>query len=218
MKKQKQQFFILILCLVILLVGYYALQRYNAYQASLPQEDAAEPFLGVSSEEIIEFSYVYDGETYSFVKEEDTWKSAEDTSLNIDQTKTGNMVSKISQLAAETVIEAVEDMSVYGLDEPERTITFATADVSARIEIGDYNSMQSVYYLRVDDGTTVYAVESTSLTSFSYTLEDLIVEEEEEEEEATDEDAVDEEASEEAVDEDAVDEEVSEEVADEDAE
>lgn len=178
MKNQKKQFLILVICLVILLGGYIALQKYNENQANQVTEEAAEPIIQVLSDEITEFSYVYEGETNSFIKEEETWKNKEDSSLNIDQTIIGNMVSQIGHITAETAIENVEDLSLYGLDEPERTITFATADLSAQIQIGDYNSMQDVYYLRIDGSTTVYAVVSTQLKTFKYTLEDLIVEEE----------------------------------------
>lgn len=183
MKNQKKQFLILVICLVVLLGGYVCLMKYNEKQADVPQEAVAEPIIQVLSEEITEFSYDYEGETYSFVLEEDTWKNKEDTSLNIDQTIVGNMVSQISQITADTAIENVEDLSLYGLDTPERIIAFVTSDTSAQIQIGDYNTMQDLYYLRVDEGTTVYAVASTRLKTFKYTLEDLVVEEATEEEE-----------------------------------
>ena len=190
MKKQKKQFFILMICLAVLIMGYFALQKYNEKQASLPVEDVAEPIMQVLSEEITEFSYVYEGETYSFVMEEETWKNKEDTSLNIDQTLIGNMVSRIGQMTAETTIENVTDLSLYGLDAPERTISFVTTEVSSQIQIGNYNSMQDVYYLRIDENTTVYAVTSSQLKSFKYTLEDLIVEEEEVTEETVQEEII----------------------------
>ncbi len=177
MKNQKKQLFILVFCLVILLGGYVCLMKYNEKQAEVPQEAVAEPIVQVFSEEIKEFSYDYEGETYRFVLEEDVWKNKEDTSLNIDQTIVGNMVSQISQITADTTLENVEDLSLYGLDTPERIIAFATADVSVQIQIGDYNSMQDLYYLRVDEGTTVYAITSTRLKTFKYTLDDLIIEE-----------------------------------------
>ena len=82
------------------------------------------------------------------------------------------------------------DLSLYGLDAPERTISFVTTEVSSQIQIGNYNSMQDVYYLRIDENTTVYAVTSSQLKSFKYTLEDLIVEEEEVTEETVQEEII----------------------------
>lgn len=177
MKKQKVQFLILIIVLVVLIVGYFGIQRYNEYLANQPEEEPAEMVIDMDSSEVMEITYTYDGETYSFVKEDDVWKNKEDTSLSIIQSRLENMATKITQIEAIGIIENVSDMSEYGLDEPSRTISFSTADVSCEVKVGDYNTMSAVYYISVDDGTTVYAMGTSTVLAFNYTLDDLIEEE-----------------------------------------
>ena len=178
----------MLLALVLLAAAFLGIRQYNKNAASTTSatEDTQETVLDVNSDDIISFSYVYDGETYSFEKEDDTWYYADDHSLNLKQERIKAMLLKVAPLKVNQAIENVTDMSQYGLADPERTIQYETADRSVIINVGNLNSMTSQYYIAFPSEMTVYAVATNVVTGFNYTLEDLVeVEETAEETEST---------------------------------
>lgn len=192
MKKQQKQLLILLVILVALAAAFLGLKQYNKAQSEKPQEDEGITVANLNKDEIIRFSYDYEGETYYFEKEEDTWYDAEDHSLTLKQSGITAKLAKVSPLKAEQVIENVTDMTQYGLDEPSKTLSFETATESVIFYIGDYNSVSQVYYLCKPSETTVYTVQAQYVTVFDYALEDLV----EESDEATVEETMAEEAEE----------------------
>lgn len=186
MKKQSRQFVILIAALAFLAAAFFGLKQYNKVQDGKPEEDSAETttLVDIDEEDIIRFSYKYNGESYTFEKEEDTWYYAEDPSMSMNQYSINVMVSKLAEVEAIDTLENVTDMAQYGLADPERTIQYETADASYTFWIGDYNSMTYVYYLRIPSETTVYTVSAQMVSIFTRTPEDM-----KEEEESTEEDA-----------------------------
>jgi hypothetical protein len=183
MKKQAGQLIALLVVLAVLAAGFAALRRYNEEQADKPaEEDTSISVNDLASEDVSRISYDYDGVTYSFVKEDDTWYSESDRELSITQNRITSMASYLAPLEAETVIENVTDYEQYGLDNPERTITCETADDSFTVLIGDYNSVAGGYYIMLENGDAVYLVQTKFLTVFNYSLEDLTETEEETEE------------------------------------
>lgn len=198
MKKQRKQLIILLVVLAVLAACFLGLQQYNKIQSETPQEEEGITIVNLDRDEIVKFSYDYEGETYQFEKEGDTWYYAEDHSLNLNQNTITAKVAKVSPLEAEQVIENVTDLTQYGLDEPSKVVTFETATESVILYMGDYNSVTQVYYVCKPSETTVYTVEAHNVTAFNYALEDLIEEEEETEETATEEAAAEETATEEA--------------------
>ena len=168
----------MLLALVVLAAAFLGIRQYNknASSATSTTEDTQETVLDVNSDDITSFSYVYDGETYSFEKEDDTWYYADDHSLKLNQDRIKAMILKVAPLKADQVIENVTDMSQYGLADPERTIQYETADRSVIINIGNLNSMTSQYYIAFPSEMKVYVVATNVVTGFNYTLEDLVEE------------------------------------------
>lgn len=168
--------------LVVLVGGFFLLRAYNDKQAEAADETESTTITIVDgdSDDVTGLSYVYDGETYTFEKEDDTWYYADDHSINITQATITTMISRVMPLEAEQVITDVTDYDQYGLAEPERTITITTADASYTYYIGDANEiMDGNYYLQVDGSEDVLLVDYYIVTSFNKTLDDLIEEEEE---------------------------------------
>ena len=177
----------MLLALVVLAAVFLGIRQYNKNEANDTgvTESIDETVLDVDYDDIISFSYVYDGETYSFEKEDDTWYSVEDHSLNLNQNRIKAMILKVAPLKVNQTITEVTDMSQYGLANPERTIQYETADRSVIINVGSLNSMTSQYYIAFPSETTVYAVTTNVVTGFNYTLDDLVEETEESTEEST---------------------------------
>ena len=168
----------MLLALVVLAAAFLGIRQYNknASSATSLTEDTQETVLDVNSDDITSFRYVYEGETYAFEKEDETWYYADDHSLNLNQDRIKAMILKVAPLKADQVIENVTDMSQYGLADPERTIQYETADRSVIINVGNLNSMTSQYYIAFPSEMKVYVVATNVVTGFNYTLEDLVEE------------------------------------------
>lgn len=178
MKKKQRQMIGMLLALVVLAAVFLGIRQYNKNIASATSttEDTQETVLDVNSNDITSFRYVYEGETYAFEKEDETWYYADDHSLNLNQDRIKAMILKVAPLKADQVIENVTDMSQYGLADPERTIQYETADRSVIINVGNLNSMTSQYYIAFPSEMKVYAVTTNVVTGFNYTLDDLVEE------------------------------------------
>ena len=168
----------MLLALVVLAAAFLGIRQYNknASSATSITEDTQETVLDVNSDDITSFRYVYEGETYAFEKEDETWYYADDHSLNLNQDRIKAMILKVAPLKADQVIENVTDMSQYGLADPERTIQYETADRRVIINVGNLNSMTSQYYIAFPSEMKVYVVTTNVVTGFNYTLDDLVEE------------------------------------------
>lgn len=178
MKKKQRQMIGMLLALVVLAAAFLGIRQYNknASSATSTTEDIQETVLDVNSDDVTSFSYVYEGETYAFEKEDDTWYYTDDHSLNLNQDRIKAMILKVAPLKADQVIGNVTDMSQYGLADPDRTIQYETADRSVIINVGNLNSMTSQYYIAFPSEMKVYVVATNVVTGFNYTLEDLVEE------------------------------------------
>ena len=178
MKKKQRQMIGMLLALVVLAAVFLGIRQYNKNIASATSttEDTQEMVLDVNSDDITSFRYVYEGETYAFEKEDDTWYYTDDHSLNLNQDRIKAMILKVAPLKADQVIGNVTDMSQYGLADPDRTIQYETADRSVIINVGNLNSMTSQYYIAFPSEMKVYVVATNVVTGFNYTLEDLVEE------------------------------------------
>lgn len=178
MKKKQRQMIGMLLALVVLAAAFLGIRQYNKNIASATSttEDTQETVLDVNSDDITSFRYVYEGETYAFEKEDETWYYTDDHSLNLNQDRIKAMILKVAPLKADQVIGNVTDMSQYGLADPDRTIQYETADRSVIINVGNLNSMTSQYYIAFPSEMKVYVVATNVVTGFNYTLEDLVEE------------------------------------------
>jgi hypothetical protein len=177
MKKQQLQLAILAAAVVILLAAFFGIRHYNDTQEQASDTKDVERIVDISRDDITKFSYEYDGETYSFEKEDDTWYSVDDHSRNLNQTVIEAMLTKLAGLDVVMSIENVTDMSQYGLDKDYTTYEYETADKSYILHVGNKNSVTGVYYMSMPSEDTVYAIEYNSLIgSFERTLDDLTIE------------------------------------------
>lgn len=173
MKGQRKQLLVLLAVLAVLGGCFWGLRQYNRAQSGNPGEKDGETVLSVNQEDIIKISYNYEGQDFTFEKEGEVWYYAPDHSLNIMQYRIDTMLRNISEITASDLIKNPADAVQYGLEEPQRKITFETADAQYVIYVGDYNSMTGVYYISMPSDPTVYAVPDMTVNAFNYTVEDL---------------------------------------------
>ncbi len=178
MKKQLVQLMVLLLVLGALAAAFFGLKQYNKAQSEKGEEDMTEIAVDAALDDIVRFSYDYSGENYTFEKEGDTWYYAEDHSLEVLQYQMTGMLEGVAPLRAELIIENVADMAQYGLTEAQKTIQYETENETYVLEVGDYNSVSGVYYVREPGENTVYAVAQTTVTAFNKSMDVLVKEEE----------------------------------------
>lgn len=174
---------ILTLVLVVLVSVLSLVKVYSGGVDDIGTEDA-EVLVDVATEDIIKFSYDYEGVTYTFEKVDDTWYYAEDHSLNITQYQISNMLSGVAPLEFIMQIDGVEEAAQYGLSESGRMLQYETADAQYTFELGGENQVVDSAYIRRPSDSTVYVVDSSVVTMFNKALEELVDEAENTEETA----------------------------------
>ena len=173
--KKSVRMVILLLVLVVLLGAVFGLRKQNNNGNDTEVATETEiTVLDVKKEDVVRISYDYEGENYSFEKQDGIWYSTPDTSLEVTQMFINSMAGIVAPLRAQQVLENVTNMSQYGLEKDVRTIHFETAEASYDLEVGSYNAVADVYYMRKASDTTVYVVSSITVAAFDKELEDVI--------------------------------------------
>lgn len=183
MKKQRKQMILLLLVLVVLVGGYFGVQYYN--ENAVPEETVKETeyVLEIEEDSIQRIAYSYEDAEYAFAKNGEDWTYETDATVNLDSYYINLMESRCEKMSIKDKIENVTDMSQYGLADPERYISFETAETVYTFYVGDHNKVSNGYYVCEPESNTVYLVEYVVIAAFNKTLEDLIEEEAEETEE-----------------------------------
>lgn len=184
MKKQKKQLITLCILLLICIVAWVGLTKWNKSQEQKKQEEeeASKVMVtDITTEDVNAFSYQYNNETLSFVKEDDTWYYEADKSISLDQDTMETLVATAAQLTAEQEIRDYEDLSEYGLETPLNTITLTTGNGTTTLLIGNKNDMLSQYYVKTDQSDSIYLAGSAVYTTYQKGIADLTVTESTEE-------------------------------------
>lgn len=183
MKKQKIQFIILAVICIICIGGYFLVKN---TEFSRDEETAETTVTDFSKDDVIQLAVTGDHELH-FVKQDDVWTEQSLPDENITQSSVNYLLTLIDNITTpETVIEAPQDLSEYGLEEPYRTICATLGDgTEITIYAGNESSLLSKYYIRVEGDDNVYLVSSYIVTEFDKTAEEFIEEEVETETEET---------------------------------
>ena len=184
MKKQKKQLIALCILLLICIVAWVGLTKWNKSQEQKKQEEeeASKVMVtDVNTEDVNAFSYQYNNETLSFVKEDDTGYYEADKSISLDQDNMETLIATTAQLTAEQEIKDYEDLSEYGLETPSNTITLTTGDGTTTLLIGNKNDMLSQYYVKTNQSDSIYLAGSAVYTTYQKGIADLTVTESTEE-------------------------------------
>lgn len=184
MKKQKKQLIALCILLLICIVAWAGLTKWNKSQEQKKQEEeeaSKVTVTDVATEDVNAFSYQYNNETLSFVKEDGTWYYETDKSISLDQDTMKTLVATAAQLTAEQEIKDYEDLSEYGLETPLNTITLTTGDGTTTLLIGNKNDMLSQYYVKTDQSDSIYLAGSAVYTTYQKGIAELTVTESTEE-------------------------------------
>lgn len=175
MKKYKTMF--IFLAVLVVLVGVYFLMNV----LNKKQEEASEDgYMMTEFTELVAIEYT-DGETtMSFVKEEDEWKLAGQTETVLDADAVNAIADELCQIKAVRVLSGADEISAYGLDEPQYTITIEHEEGSeTTIYIGGGTGEN--YYATIGEKVVVYVIESSVVDALEFDMEALQKQEEESE-------------------------------------
>lgn len=100
------------------------------------------------------------------------WVCDNDPELKLNTSKITTMLGCITSITASEKFDADTDVSDFGFDTPQNTITMTTDDNTYTIVVGAKNAMLSQYYIKVNDD--VYLSSTTIPSQFAVTLDDLI--------------------------------------------
>ena len=122
-------------------------------------------------------------ETESSETEYVQWVCDNDPELKLNTSKITTMLGCITSITASEKFDADTDVSDFGFDTPQNTITMTTDDNTYTIVVGAKNAMLSQYYIKVNDD--VYLSSTTIPSQFAVTLDDLIQSDDSEDTETT---------------------------------
>ncbi len=176
MNNRSKRLFILIGILVVASAATFAVTRMEDKKEEI--KTSGEVVLEIDPESVDSLSWNYDGSTLSFHKGEDeTWLYDEDEAFPVDPEKIQTLLEEFQAFRAAFTIENAEDLSQYGLDNPELTINLTAGDTSYTIDLGSYSTMDEQRYLSDGDGN-VYLAVSDPLDAYGKELSDLILQDE----------------------------------------
>ena len=179
MKKQKIQLMTLLVILGCAIGAYFAAKAYSAHKEAT-EKSTSYTALSLSDNDISGIKNITaandaGGFNVNHDSDTDTWSFADFPDEKVDTTQIKTMTDALSDLSSDNEITDVTDFTQYGLDSPVMTITITLSDGSThKLEVGDYNSQISEYYLRVDDADTVYTISSTIYSDFNLTTSNLV--------------------------------------------
>ena len=124
-------------------------------------------------EAAIDTSEATTGDITEAAAEDDTEDTTEDTAQGADgenaetirqvnQDTVSAYLDDICAFTAKQEITNVTDYSDYGISDESDTVTLQLANDLYVFRIGDYNSLAGGYYLTVNDGSSVYLIDSST--------------------------------------------------------
>lgn len=179
-RKSKRNLIVLLILIVVLLVIFLFLKKNE--DADFMQEEAVTteesvPVVNINKEEVTDMEFIRsDGGSFTLHRQEDTWNyleeaaidtsedSAEDTETirQVNQDTVSAYLDDICAFTAKQEITDVTDYSDYGISDESDTVTLQLANDLYVFRIGDYNSLAGGYYLTVNDGSSVYLIDSST--------------------------------------------------------
>lgn len=169
MKRSKRLFAMLGVLAIVCAATFAAMQ---VEQRKEQIKVSGQVVLEISADDVQSLKWDYDDVSLAFHKEE-TWLYDEDEAFPVDEEKVNALLEQFASFGVSFVIEEVTDYGVYGLDEPECTIVFTTAEESYTIKLGKFSNLDEERYVSIGDGN-VYLAKNDPLEVFDVTLRDMI--------------------------------------------
>lgn len=161
--------------ILLILIGVYVGLKVAGPEEDKEQTEEKEiTAFEVKGENISKVSIENDGVMYTFVKEEETWKYAEDENLPLNQAVVSNIISGLTSVKAQRELKDIENPADYGLSEPKLKVIITDKDNAETVlNFGDDNEAVSGAYMSVGNNEKIYLVNSTVKTDLQFEKNDL---------------------------------------------
>ena len=170
--KRKKKLLTLLAVLAVIVGAAFGAARLNPDNQEAAEEELDTVVYSLEADAAESLSWTKDGEILSFVKSGETWVYETDNTFPLDETAISAMLSQLSEVSSTKTIEAVEDVTQYGLEDPVCTVTVTTDEIT-ELRFGDETSLGGERYLSIGDGN-VYLVDSNLTDIFDYDLYDMV--------------------------------------------
>ena len=167
---RSKKLYILLGILAVACIATFAVMQMEERKEQI--KETGEIILDLPSESVQSLSWEYNEETLAFHKDE-SWLYDEDENFPVSEEKIHELLEQFQSFNAAFIIEDVEDLGQYGLDDPICTISLSTEEQDYEIKLGDYSKMDSQRYVSIGDGN-VYLVKHDPLDEYDAVLSDMI--------------------------------------------
>lgn len=169
MVKNKRGLLAALFILILLSVLYLFLKFRNQEEET---EESVKTVFQIDAEQIDELKVEYNKTIYTFLHEKDSWSYKEDSQFPLNEAFVLNLVSKVTSVEAVRELGEPDDISEYGLDEPEIQVSVLDSNGEETIlEFGGTNEAVSGCYLKT--GNKIYLVDSEIKQAFAIDKGDL---------------------------------------------
>lgn len=179
MQKQKKQFVIACILLVLCVAGCLCLKQYNDQKKQEEAEQEKEKVIHVGKIDIEDadaFSYLVNGEELSFQKDgSGNWCSEKAPDVKLDQNMVKSLLAQVKDLTAEEEIDAAADEKEYGFDQPNQILEIRIKDRTITLTAGSENQISKQYYLKTSESKKIYLIQTDLSKQFAKSIEDLKV-------------------------------------------
>lgn len=117
--KRYKRLYVVLAVLLAACIATFALSRYKAQKEQI--QTSGETILSISADEVESLSWDYDGQTLSFHRD-GTWSYDDDAAFPVDAEQMDLLLEPFEAFGAAFIIEDVDDLGQYGLDNPVCTI------------------------------------------------------------------------------------------------
>lgn len=181
MKKKGITLTIGLVILCCLFGTYFALKSRNErISEEALTESETEPILNIDTDEIASLSFQAGDTPVTFSRKDGDWTLEGDETFPVNSSSLTSVLSCLSPLESVRILNGVSDLSEYGLDQPQNTVSFIdTEGKETKIIIGDTNSSTGDDYIMVDGSpSTIYTASTDLRQSLSSDLYTYAVSEE----------------------------------------
>lgn len=173
MGKKQKQLVVLAGVLVVLLLVYFLMPKWFAYQEEQKQKEAEQKTVYVTNmDEITAFSYDVGNGEMKFERRDEIWTYVTDTDFPLAQGYPQQIAESFRHLASTRYIEDADELSAYGLDDPAYQIKLTDAEGNeAQLYFG--NAVGEDYYVMNVKTGYIYTVNSGVVADLQYTLDEM---------------------------------------------
>lgn len=174
-KKQQKALIGAVAVLVCLLGVNFGLGILNKQEENAEETEETVDFpVSLTQEDLAKVTVENENGTMTFVCEDGAWSYEEDENFPLDEEALSAKLNNLASITADRKLEAVEDVSEYGLDDPAIVVTVETADgESYTLDIGNPNESTGDYYVMADGEKDVYTIPSAMPDAMALDIYDV---------------------------------------------